>query len=155
MQRLRAKNALLVILALMPASCARLRPPLSALERLKPCPSAEGPTDAYCGHVDVWEDRAARSGRKLSLKVVLLPGLRREPAPDPIFFLAGGPGQGAAKMAREIREMFRTLQTDRDIVLVDQRGTGDSGPLDCKPDDEKLDENPHAGIHKLPSCLPP
>ena len=53
------------------------------------------PTDAYCGKVEVWENRAAQSGRKLALKVVLLPGLRRE--------------------------LFRNLQADRDIVLVDQR----------------------------------
>ena len=65
----------------------------------------------------MWEDRAARAGRKLALKVVVLPALRRQPAPDPLFFLAGGPGQGAAKMARNVRDLFRTLQTDRDIVL--------------------------------------
>src|SRR5437867_2069085 len=155
MQRLRATHALPLVLILLPQSCSRLRPPPSALERLKPCPSAEGPTDAYCGRMDVWEDRAAQAGRKLALKVVLLPGLRREPAPDPIFFLflAGGPGQGAAKMARQVRELFRSLQTDRDIVLVDQRGAGDSSPLDCKLDDDKLDQNPQAGVEKLLACL--
>ena len=135
-------------------ACSRFQPAPSALDRLKPCPSAEGPTDAYCGKVDVWEDRAARAGRKLSLKVVLLPALRRKPAPDPLFFLAGGPGQGAAKMARTVRDMFRTLQTDRDIVLVDQRGTGDSNPLDCKPDEENLDQDdPNAAIERLRACL--
>ena len=56
-------------------------------------------------------------------------------------------------MARQIREAFRTLQTDRDIVLVDQRGTGDSGPLDCKPDEEKLDEAPQAALDLLRACL--
>ena len=50
---------------------------------------------------------------------------------DPLVFLAGGPGQGAAKLAREVRELFGRIQADRDIVLVDQRGTGDSNPLDC------------------------
>jgi pimeloyl-ACP methyl ester carboxylesterase len=124
--RLRPKNALLLVLILLPLSCSRLRPAPSALDRLKPCANADGPTDAYCGKMDVWEDRVARAGRKIALKIVVLPGLRREPAADPIFFLAGGPGQGAAKMARQIRELFRTLQTDRDIVLVDQRGAGDS-----------------------------
>lgn len=151
--RLHPKNALILVLTLLPLSCSRLRPPASALDRLKPCASAEGPTDAYCGKMDVWEDRAARAGRKLALKVIVLPGLRREPAPDPIFFLAGGPGQGAAKMARQIRELFRTLQTDRDIILVDQRGAGDSSPLDCKLDDDKLDQNPQVGVEKLLACL--
>src|SRR5207245_9693356 len=86
---------LALILILLSPSCSRLRPPPSALDRLKPCPSSEAPTDAYCGKVEVWENRAAQSGRKLALKVVLLPGLRRE--------------------------LFRNLQADRDIVLVDQR----------------------------------
>jgi pimeloyl-ACP methyl ester carboxylesterase len=147
------KNALLLVLLLLPPSCSRLRPPLSALERLNPCASADGPTDGYCGTVDVWEDRAARSGRKLALKVILLPGLRREPAPDPIFYLAGGPGAGAAKMARTIREPFRSLETDRDIVLVDQRGTGDSNPLTCSFDENKLDQDTDASVEKLRACL--
>jgi pimeloyl-ACP methyl ester carboxylesterase len=145
----------LFVLMLLAPACSRFRPPLAALDRLQPCSNAEGPTDAYCGKVAVWEDRAARAGRKLALKVILLPGQRREPAPDPIFFLAGGPGQGAAKMARIVREVFRNLQTDRDIVLVDQRGTGDSNPLDCKPEEEKekLDQDPQNSIEKLHACL--
>jgi pimeloyl-ACP methyl ester carboxylesterase len=151
--RLTAKNALLLALVLVQPSCSRLRPPPSALDRLKPCSSAEGPTDAYCGKVEVWEDRTARAGRKLALKVIVLPGLRREPAPDPIFYFAGGPGGGAAKMARTVREQFRSLQTDRDIVLVDQRGTGDSNPLTCKFDDDKLDQDTDASVEKLRACL--
>src|SRR5262249_22079105 len=144
---------LLLVIALLSVSCSRLRPPAAALDRLKPCPSSEGPTDAYCGKLDVWENRAAQSGRKIALKIIVLPRLRREPAPAPIFFLAGGPGQGAAKMVRQVREIFRNLQTDRDIVLVDQRGTGASNALDCKPDENKLDQDPEAAIEKLRGCL--
>src|SRR5579859_6469912 len=153
MQRHSATKALPLVLLFLSPACSRLHPPPSALDRLKPCSSSEGPTDAYCGKVDVWENRAAQSGRKLSLKVIVLPGLRREPAPDPIFYFAGGPGGGAAKMARMIREPFRSLQTDRDIVLVDQRGTGDSNPLTCKFDEDKPDQDPDAGIEKLRACL--
>ena len=153
MQQLTAKNASLLALLLLSPSCSRLRPPASALDRLKPCSSAEGPTDAYCGKVEVWEDRTARAGRRLSLKVIVLPGLRREPAPDPVFYLAGGPGGGAAKMARMVREAFRSLQTDRDIVLVDQRGTGDSNPLSCQLNDDKLDQDTDASVEKLRACL--
>src|SRR5260370_11862226 len=50
--------------------------------------------------------------------------------------------------------MFRNVQADRDIVLVDQRGTGDSGALDCKPgQEEKLDQDPQTGIERLRACL--
>ena len=153
MQRHSATKALPLVLLILSPACSRLRPPPSALDRLKPCSSSEGPTDAYCGKVEVWENRAARSGRKLSLKVIVLPGLRREPAPDPIFYFAGGPGGGAAKMARMVREPFRSLETDRDIVLVDQRGTGDSNPLTCKFDDKKLDQDTDASVEKLRACL--
>jgi pimeloyl-ACP methyl ester carboxylesterase len=153
MRSLRAKNAILVVLWLFPVACSRFRPAPSALDRLKPCGTAEGPNDAYCGKVEVWEDRIARAGRKLALKVIVLPGLRREPAPDPIFYFAGGPGAGAAKMARMIREPFRSLQTDRDIVLVDQRGTGDSNPLTCKLDEEKVDQEIEPSVDKLRACL--
>jgi pimeloyl-ACP methyl ester carboxylesterase len=70
-----------------------------------------------------------------------------------LFFLAGGPGQGAAKMARIVRELFRNMQADRDIVLIDQRGTGDSNGLTCKADDEDLNRDPIAGLAKLRECL--
>src|SRR5262249_35823138 len=76
---------------------------------------------------------------------------------DPVFFLAGGPGQGAAKLAPLVREMFRRVQTDRDIVLVDQRGTGKSNPLDCKVDDDDslkgFNEPDSAGLDRLKACM--
>jgi len=133
--------------------CSRLQPQKTALDQLKPCVSGEGPSDAYCGKLRVWEDRTAKAGRQIGLKIVVLPALRRDAAPEPLFFLAGGPGQGAAKLARMIKETFQIIQQDRDIVLVDQRGTGDSGGLECKPASESLDEDPEKGIEKLRTCV--
>ena len=153
MQRVPAKTLLLLLAALLFPSCSRFRPPPSAIDHLKPCSTVEGPTDAYCGKFDVWENRIAQFGRKIGLKIVVFPGLRRNAASDPLFFLAGGPGQGAAKLAKGVHEIFRNVQIDRDIVLVDQRGTGDSNPLVCKHDDEKIDQTPQAGIEKLRACL--
>jgi pimeloyl-ACP methyl ester carboxylesterase len=123
---------------------------------LSPCQGGDGPSDALCGRHDVFEDRAAGSGRRLSLKIVVWPALSADPKPDPIFFLAGGPGQGAAALARQVRELFGRLQADRDIVLVDQRGTGDSNPLDCKVDDDRiaaLNEPDAVGLERLKQCL--
>src|SRR3954469_22392377 len=154
MQCVSAIKIALLSTALFAAACSRFQQQPAAIERLKPCTYAQGPTDAYCGTVEVWEDRAARSGRKIALKVIVLPGLKRDAAPDPLFFLAGGPGQGAAKIVKAVREIFRSIQIDRDIVLVDQRGTGDSNPLTCKPaDDEKFDERPEAAIEKMRTCM--
>src|SRR5687768_4088174 len=73
------------------AGCARSSPP-TGLERLHPCGGSEGPTDASCGNLQVYENRAAGTGRRISLNIVALPSLAGEPAPDPLFFLAGGPG---------------------------------------------------------------
>jgi pimeloyl-ACP methyl ester carboxylesterase len=110
----------------------------TAIDRLKPCTTADGLVDAYCGTLTVFENRDTRQGRTIDLKIILLPALGNEPKPDPLFFLAGGPGQGAAEMARPLRELFRRVQADRDIVLVDQRGTGKSNPLECKSDENSL-----------------
>ncbi len=112
--------------------------PLSITDRLKPCTGDDTPVDAVCGTLKVFENRATKQGRQIDLNIVVLPALRADAAPDPLFFLAGGPGQGAATMAKMVREMFRQVLTDRDIVLVDQRGTGQSNPLDCEDEDDSL-----------------
>ncbi len=109
----------------------------AALDRLHPCQIAEGPPDAYCGTYRVFENRAAASGRTIDLKIVVAPALRRDPKPDPLFVFEGGPGGGAATLASQRIPMFRRFQTDRDIVLIDQRGTGESNPLDCAADDRR------------------
>jgi pimeloyl-ACP methyl ester carboxylesterase len=126
-----------------------------ALERLHPCSSAEGPTDAYCGTLTVFENRAARSGRQISLWIVVLPAVRPV-GRDPLFFLAGGPGQGAAQLARQVRAAFRSVQRTRDIVLVDQRGTGKSNPLNCRSDANSLREMTEptvSSLDRLKQCL--
>jgi pimeloyl-ACP methyl ester carboxylesterase len=130
-------------------------PGSQALDRLRSCTSAEGPTDAYCGTLTVFEDRAAKSGRQINLWIVVLPAVRPV-ARDPLVFLAGGPGQGAAQLARQIRGAFRTVQRTRDIVLVDQRGTGKSNPLNCRSDANSLremTEPAESGIERLKKCL--
>ncbi len=111
---------------------------IQAIDRLKPCTGDDTPVDAYCGTLKVFENRATKQGRQIDLNIVVLPALRADAQPDPLFFLAGGPGQGAAKLAKVVRELFRRVQNDRDIVLVDQRGTGKSNPLDCDNDDDSL-----------------
>jgi len=127
----------------------------SALDRLHACQIAEGPPDAYCGTYRVFEDRAAGTGRTIDLKIVVAPALRRDPKPDPLFIFEGGPGGGAATLASQRIPMFRRFQTDRDVVLVDQRGTGDSNPLDCAKDDDSddlssVDDYP---VQRFRACL--
>jgi pimeloyl-ACP methyl ester carboxylesterase len=145
-------RALLLLAAL--TSCARSQ--TTALDALQPCTSDQGPGDAYCGTLSVFENREARSGRRIALNIVLLPAIGTTGQPDPLFFLAGGPGQGAAQMAADVRQIFRRVLRNRDIVLVDQRGTGKSNPLDCRSDSNtlsELTESDQAALDRLRRCL--
>jgi pimeloyl-ACP methyl ester carboxylesterase len=137
------------------AACGRSSPP-RGLARLHPCDSSEGPTDASCGNLEVFENRAAGTGRRISLNIVALPSLAPEAAADPLFFLAGGPGQAAAKMAADVREIFRPVLRQRDIILVDQRGTGKSHPLECRSTSnslQELTESDDQSLARLRGCL--
>ena len=86
---------------------------------------------AQCGTLRVPEDRARPAGRQLELRVAVVPALAREPAPDPLFLLAGGPGQAATEAMGPLLGAFERLHRTRDLVLVDQRGTGASHALRC------------------------
>lgn len=144
-----------MLAALALAGCSQSAP-ASAIDRLKLCTGDDAPTDAYCGTLRVFENRATRQGRQIDLNIVVLPALSPGSKPDPLFFLAGGPGQGAAKLAPLVRQLFRRVQTDRDIVLVDQRGTGKSNPLECESDDDSLksfNEPETAGFDRLKKCM--
>jgi pimeloyl-ACP methyl ester carboxylesterase len=129
----------LLILSLLLAGACR-HEGQSALDRMHQCRIDEGPPDAYCGTHRVFENRDAGTGRTIDLKIVVAPALRRDPRPDPIFVFEGGPGGGAATLASARIPMFRRFQRSRDIVLIDQRGTGASNPLDCAPDDPDADD---------------
>jgi pimeloyl-ACP methyl ester carboxylesterase len=88
---------------------------------------------AYCGTVRVAESREALSGRHIDLRVIVFLAHTLTPAPDPVVPLAGGPGQGAADLARQLAQRFAHLRDQRDLVFVDQRGTGQSNGLHCSP----------------------
>lgn len=86
---------------------------------------------ARCGRLEVAENPAQPNGRKIRIHVALAPAVSRAPKPDPVFFFAGGPGQAAGEAYVMIRPILEKIRRDRDIVLVDQRGTGLSNPLKC------------------------
>ena len=98
---------------------------------LTPCRPKGMTEEVKCGTLEVPENRETGQGRRISLHVAVMPALAPSPEPDPVFFLAGGPGQAAAKLAGAIYPMVEKLHHTRDIVFVDQRGTGDSSPLAC------------------------
>ncbi len=98
---------------------------------LKPCEVA-GLREARCGTYEVWEDRVRRAGRKIGLKVVVVPAKSPLRRPDPLVFINGGPGESSTQAAAGLAHEFAKVLEHRDLLLVDQRGTGGSNPLDCK-----------------------
>ncbi len=94
-------------------------------------------TAARCGTYEVWEDRGAKAGRRIQLELAIIPARMRAREADPIVVLAGGPGQGAVSLASQVLPLFQRLNDSRDVVLIDQRGTGGSHPLDCDDDTEQ------------------
>ena len=99
--------------------------------QLKPCRVAAIENEVKCGTLDVFENRETRAGRKIALNIVVLPASARNKEPDPVFLFAGGPGQAATDLAREALSILGGLNGKRDIVLIDQRGTGKSNGLTC------------------------
>jgi pimeloyl-ACP methyl ester carboxylesterase len=86
---------------------------------------------AECGKLKVYEDQVNQTGRQIELNIAVIPAISRSPAPDPIFFLAGGPGEAATQSYPSISSAFQLINQKRAIVLVDQRGTGGSNYLTC------------------------
>lgn len=107
--------------------------------------------DARCGTLAVPEDRSNPTGQQIDLHVAVIPAIKRDPEPDPLFMLAGGPGQSAIETFPAMIPLMNRIHQDRDIVLVDQRGTGESNPLRClMPEDELLSEQ--EVLDKLKKC---
>jgi pimeloyl-ACP methyl ester carboxylesterase len=84
---------------------------------------------AWCGVLSVAENPAQPNGRRIDLRVAVVPAQSTPVASDPVFFLAGGPGGAASEDWKMASRIFPGIHFHRDIVLVDQRGTGGSHPL--------------------------
>ena len=85
-----------------------------------------------CGVVQRALDPARPDGPKIGVHYVVMPAMARRKLPDPVFLLAGGPGQSAISVGPQAYALFSRLNNRRDIVFVDQRGTGRSAPLECE-----------------------
>jgi pimeloyl-ACP methyl ester carboxylesterase len=112
------------------AAKSTLKPRTLGGVTLEPCRTADGNTEGLCGKYEVYENRRLKSGRKIALHIMLLPAMSAKPEPDPFFGLAGGPGQSAIE-AFPLAGFVAKVHEMRDVVLVDQRGTGQSNPLQC------------------------
>jgi pimeloyl-ACP methyl ester carboxylesterase len=96
--------------------------------------------DALCGTISVPEDRTNPNGRRIDLRVAVVPAVLPTPAAQPFVVLAGGPSEAASQYFAWLPAVYGAVHAARDIVLVDQRGTGGSNSLvlPAAPDVEGL-----------------
>jgi pimeloyl-ACP methyl ester carboxylesterase len=124
---------------LLPLVCAlglgatAVPPQARAQERpgLKPCRLPGVEHSALCASLKRPLDPGAPAGAQIELHYAVLPALARNRKPDPVFFFAGGPGQSAMDLGATVSRLMARLSNRRDLVLIDQRGTGRSAPLAC------------------------
>lgn len=103
---------------------------------LKPCWVDGFAQQVHCGVLLRPLDPALPRGRQISIHFIVLNAQDKNKAADPVFLLAGGPGQSAISVASYIQTVFDKLHRRHDLVFVDQRGTGRSAPLPCPETDE-------------------
>ena len=103
----------------------------------EPCRTSDANIEGLCGKYEVYENRKSQTGRKIALNIMVLPAVSEKPAPDPWIAIAGGPGQSSVE-AYPLAGYTTKIRQQRDVVLVDQRGTGKSNPLPCELRDPKV-----------------
>lgn len=131
--------ALLPLAALWLATSAASAAPTAATRSCH----LPGAVDALrCVSIDVPLDHAKPAGEQLKLHVAVATAHRAGTRDDPLFVLAGGPGEAGSDVVGVLSTAFSRVRATRDIVFIDQRGTGRSGKLDCKskPEHERMTE---------------
>lgn len=151
----RARLAALLLTAAAPALAAPEGPSLA----LDDCRISAGPgypgMKARCGRLSRPLDPADPASPAIELAVAVVPALSLEPEPTPLVPIAGGPGQSTIEFFAAYAGAFEPIRRNRDIVLLDQRGTGGSAPLDCATDDELAqgDVSPERAARQARECL--
>lgn len=130
------------LIAMGGSSCGSLSqsaaPPTAGRLTLKPC-TVQG-IPARCGIFVVPENRSKPNGRTIGLRVVVLPALLKPAASDAVTFLAGGPGDAVTDEPANLANGLIDLNEHHDVLLVDQRGTGQSA-YDCPNPTKPLRSN--------------
>ena len=109
----------------------------SAIE-LKSCFVSGISEKAKCASVKMPLDHNGAVGGEIDVFVAVVPALSSQILEDPLVVFSGGPGQAASEMGSLVGAAFRSIREHREIILIDQRGTGKSTPLRCADDDESV-----------------
>ncbi|HVH98143.1 MAG TPA: hypothetical protein VM869_05525, partial [Enhygromyxa sp.] len=114
----------LLACVLASVGCKQPTPRSTRAVALEPCHLDGLSKQALCGVVEVSEDPEDPSSRTIPLRVAVIEARERKPKPDSVWFLAGGPSQAATEAFPPRLGALEAIGQDRDIVLVDIRGTG-------------------------------
>ena len=98
--------------------------PTGGLSKLKPCRIEGVDEELLCGKLTVFENRETRTGRTIDLNIVVLPAFDQKKKAEPLFDLAGGPGEASTGAATFYAGPGKEYRRRHDVVLIDQRGTG-------------------------------
>ena len=145
------RGAAATLVALAVVAAARAETPAA----LTDCHVAGLRNGVLCGTLQRPLDPAHPERAQVSIRYVVVPAIARRKFADPVFLLAGGPGQSAVAVAAPTMALFSRLNNRRDIVFVDQRGTGGSAPLQCEdPEHETLAEqaDPERQVRLAAQC---
>jgi len=146
-----------IALGVLLAAVAPTAPPPAPLA-MSPCelehPLRLAAFAAECGVLNVAENPSEPHGRQIGLHVARIGAISRRKQPDPLFVLAGGPGAAAGAFYAAAAPAFARIVRERDIVLVDQRGTGGSNALDCaQPEERGGHESEKELVARTRECL--
>lgn len=92
-------------------------------------------TQLQCGKLTVPENWTSPTDKTIDVNVIVVKAIASSAKPDPLFLLMGGPGQAASELVSGLIGIFRDVHQSRDLVFIDQRGTGLSSPLLCDDKD--------------------
>ena len=123
--------------------------------RLEGCRIPGVDREVRCGTVTMPEDPDQPHGSTIAVRFAVVPAVARNKQPDPVLVLAGGPGQAATRTARQMMAVLHEANARRDIVFIDQRGTGGSHPLECEVEETSLGATFEQSqqIERLTACL--
>jgi pimeloyl-ACP methyl ester carboxylesterase len=148
---------LLTLAIALLAAVLALAVPAARAQPLESCRLKGIERAVRCGQVKLPENPDAPQGRQITVHFAVVPAMAKNKAPDPLFVFAGGPGQAAMQVAAQVMPALAQLNARRDIIFVDQRGTGRSNALQCdRPRrvltvSESLD--PVRAVGELEACL--
>ena len=102
--------------------------------------NGNGTLQAECATFSQPVNRADPNSEKITLHVARLPATALEPAADALTLINGGPGGSSIDMLVDFAGVARSFTRERDVIVIDQRGTGRSSPMSCPGVTDRADE---------------